>query len=332
MKVTTVSLNPAIDQTVLCSPFALDTVNRGQVLRQEAGGKGVNVATFLADSGCPAAATGFLGRENAAIFETWLAQRGIEDCFVRIAGATRLGIKIVDLVSGHTTDINLPGLSPDEAAVTRLLELVPVLASASDWLVLTGSLPPGLPVDFYARLTRLAHAQGCPVLLDSSGPALRAGLAAGPDILKPNLAELQELLSCTFDPADLQGIAGAARGLLGTGATISDDAAMAYGGAIGNGAGIRLVVVSLGPQGALFVEPGRTLHALPPALEVRSTVGAGDALVAGLLSALLAGLDLPACACRAIAFSAAAVSAERRALPAMRELEALASLVSLDKG
>lgn len=318
MKVTTVSLNPAIDQTVLCSPFSLNSVNRGQSLRQEAGGKGVNVATFLAESGCPAAATGFLGRENAAIFETWLAARGIEDCFVRIEGSTRTGIKIVDLHHHSTTDINMPGLRPDAEAIEQLIAGIDRLVPVSDWLVLTGSLPPGLPADFYAGLVRLARARGCRVLLDSSGPALREGLLAGPAIIKPNLDELQELLRVKFAPTDLPGIANAARGLLSQNGSPSRQ-----------DAGTCLVVVSLGEYGALFVEPERTLHALPLPVPVISTVGAGDALVAGLISGLLAGGDLPACARRAVAFSAAVISADRRGLPPVQQIETLEAQVIL---
>lgn len=309
MKVSTLTLNPAIDQTILCSPFALNTVNRGQSLHLEAGGKGVNVATFLAESGCPAIAAGFLGRDNAAIFEDWFASRGIEDRFVRIAGHTRLGIKIVDRDSQQTTDINLPGLRPDQDAVDTLLAGLPALAAESDTCVLTGSLPPGLPVDFYAGLIRLLRGQGCPVVLDSSGPALRAGLAAGPAVLKPNLAELEELVGSRFASGDLGGIVAAARALFCP--------------------GVELVVVSLGGAGALFVQPDQALHAAPPAVTVCSTVGAGDALVAGLISARLAGLDLAGCARRAVAFSLAAVTAERRGLPSWPEIQRFESQVGI---
>lgn len=310
--ITTLTLNPAIDQTVTCSPFAPGSVNRGQSIRLEAGGKGVNVATFLALSGCSVAAAGFLGSENASIFEDWFRRCGINDHFVRIDGQTRLGIKIVDLVGQQTTDINLPGLPPGAAAVDQLLAGLPALAGASDWFVLTGSLPPGLPVDFYGRLVELLRTCGCRVLLDTSGPALRAGWEAAPAVLKPNLAELEELLACRMDARDLPAVAGAVRGVWR--------------------AGMELVVVSMGKGGALFVQPGRLLHAVPPAVTARSTVGAGDALVAGLLNGMQAGLDLPACARRAVAFSVAAVTAERRWLPPwdeLRRLEALVQLVEL---
>ena len=150
--VVTVTANPAVDQTVWIPGFRAGEVNR--VRRQEvtAGGKGVNVAAFLAAFGIETLATGFLGTSNAGLFEDFLAGRGIEERFVRVHGTTRTGVKIVDEEAGTTTDINFPGFDLPGERVTDLETLVTTVTRPDGWIVLSGSLPPGAPADLYARL------------------------------------------------------------------------------------------------------------------------------------------------------------------------------------
>src|SRR5712692_11608796 len=124
MKIATVTLNPAIDMTTRADGFQANTVNRGQTMQFDAGGKGVNVASFLADYGHATAVTGFLGQENADIFEQLFARKGIDDRFVRIPGSTRIGVKIVDEANQQTTDINMPGLPPPLEAMDTLLKTI----------------------------------------------------------------------------------------------------------------------------------------------------------------------------------------------------------------
>src|SRR5579884_1218218 len=281
VKIATVTLNPAIDQTVRVNQFQTNRVNRGQAMQFDAGGKGVNVASFLADAGHNVAVTGFLGQENAAIFERFFARKHIEDHFVRIAGSTRIGVKIVDEVRRQTTDINMPGLSASSEALDGLLQKIDQLSTTCDWFVLAGALPPGAPANIYARVITQLKGRGKQVVLDTSNDALLQGVQAGPTIVKPNIDELQQLVG-----APLRGEAAieeAARQLLGN--------------------GIQLVVVSMGEQGALFVDQAGALIAIPPSVSVKSTVGAGDAMVAGLISGKVQGLSLPESARLATAFS-----------------------------
>lgn len=270
MRLATLTLNPALDMTVRLDAFRTNTVNRARSMRVDAGGKGVNVASFLAQLGLAVAATGFLGEENSAAFERHFAALGIEDRFVRIAGATRVGVKIVDEGRAETTDINLPGLAPDEAALARLLDEVERLAGACDWFALSGSLPPGVEAGIYADCIARIRARGCRVALDTSGEALRLGVAAGPQVVKPNQGELEELLGRRLDSEG--EMLAAARGLLA--------------------GGVRLAVVSLGERGALFADGEQALVAAGPAVAAQSTVAAGDALVAGVLAAQARGLSL----------------------------------------
>src|SRR6266536_4725666 len=231
MRIATVTLNPAIDQTVGVDGFQMNTVNRGQTMQFDAGGKGVNVASFLADYGHATAVTGFLGQENADIFEQLFARKRIDDQFVRIPGSTRIGVKIVDEANQQTTDINMPGLPPPAEALDTLLETMKHLAGSCDWFVLSGTLPPGVPATTYATIITQLKGDGRQVALDTSRDALGEGVLAGPSIVKPNVDELQQL----------------------TGQSLPDEVALEQAARHLLDGGIRLVVISLGERGAMFV-------------------------------------------------------------------------------
>lgn len=286
MKVVTVTLNPAIDQTLSIPGFAAGQVNRVAESRSHAGGKGVNVACVLADLGLGVVAAGFLGAENAGLFEAAFERRGITDRFVRIAGSTRIGIKIVDDRAGQTTDINFPGLTPRSEDLAELFERIAALVRPGGWFVLSGSVPAGVPDGVYLEMIDLIRDLGGRVLLDTSGRPLRAALAGAPEVMKPNGEELGELVGRTLaTPADIRA---AAESLLAR--------------------GVRLVVVSMGGDGALFVDREQSLLARPPRVVVRSTVGAGDAMVGGIVYALAHDLPLADLARVATASGAYAVT------------------------
>jgi 1-phosphofructokinase family hexose kinase len=270
--VITITLNPAIDRTLSIPGFAAGRVNRVAESRSHAGGKGVNVACFLADLGAEVVATGFLGAENPEIFEATFASRGIVDRFVRVPGPTRVGLKIVDDQAGQTTDINFQGLTPTKQELGQLLERICQLVESGEtdgWLVLSGSVPAGAPDGVYAEMIdRIVPLFGR-VILDTSGQPLREALASGPAILKPNVEELSALVGRPLETlADTQA---AGKSLLRI--------------------GTELVVVSMGGDGALFIDYDRTLLARPPKVQVRSTVGAGDAMVGGIVYGLLQGFN-----------------------------------------
>ncbi len=279
-EVLTLTLNPAIDRTISVAGLKPGAVNRARLLGDRAGGKGVNVAVALAEQGHAVAALGFLGRENDAIFRELFAATGVRDLCRRLPGATRVGLKIVDPERGETTDLNFPGLSPEAGDLAELARALEAQTGAR-YAVLAGSLPPGVPVDYYAQAARRLRERGVRVVLDTSGPALAAALAARPALIKPNGHELAELVGRELP--DEAAVLAAAREL------VTD--------------GVGLVVVSRGAEGALFVREGEALVARPPAIRVGSTVGAGDAMVAGLVAAGLRGLGLAETARLATSFS-----------------------------
>ena len=307
MKIATVTLNPAIDQTVRADHFRPNTVNYAQSMQFDAGGKGINVASFLTDAGYSVAVTGFLGQQNAEIFEQFLASKHIDDQLVRIPGSTRIGVKIVDEANQQTTDINMPGLPPPAEALDTLLETMKHLAGSCDWFVLSGTLPPGVPATTYATIITQLKGDGRQVALDTSRDALREGVLAGPSIVKPNVDELQQL----------------------TGQSLPDEVALEQAARHLLDGGIRLVVISLGERGAMFVDASSTLLATPPAVMVKSTVGAGDAMVAGLIAGQVQGLSLTNCARLATAFSLGAITSVGHNLPAPEIVQAYAQQVSL---
>jgi len=208
MKIATVTLNPAIDQTVRVDNFRPNRVNRAQAISFDASGKGVNVASFLADYGHDIAVTGYLGQANVNIFEQFFAFKGIDDRFVRIPGNTRINVKVVDEVNQQTTDINMPGQTPPQEAMNTLLETIEQLASSCDWFVLSGSLPPHVPTTIYATIITQLKRQKKHIILDTSGEALREGIQAGPTIVKPNIEELQHLMRHSLtSEAEIQQVA-----------------------------------------------------------------------------------------------------------------------------
>lgn len=307
MRIATVTLNPAIDQTVRADHFRPNTVNYAQTMQFDAGGKGVNVASFLADAGLATSVTGFLGRDNAAIFEQFFASKHIDDQFIRIPGSTRIGVKIVDEANQQTTDINMPGLTPPAEAMDALVKTLERLAATCDWFVLAGGLPSGMASTTYAELIQRLRAYGKQVVLDTSREALRAAIQAGPTIIKPNIDELQQL----------------------TGQSLKDEAALEQAARQLLNSNTQLVVISMGERGAMFVDQTATLLAVPPPVIVKSTVGAGDAMVAGLVAGQVQGLNLADCARLATAFSLGTITRLGAHLPTPDILQAYVQQVSI---
>jgi 1-phosphofructokinase len=322
--VVTVTPNPALDQTVCVENLALGEVNLAASLEFNAGGKGVNVAGCLADYGIETIATGLLGIDDSTAFDAMFAEKRILDRFVRIAGRPRINVKLVDTTRSETTDINLATSLPTAADVTALQLRIVELAVPGRWFVLAGSLPPGVEVSFYRSVTRALHAAGAHVALDTSGAPLADALAATevaelPDLIKPNRAELEAALGLSF--VDEDALIHAACELVER--------------------GIGHVVVSLGERGALGVTraaddvsgvaPGgyEGWHAAPLHVPVASTVGAGDALVAGLIASLVEARPWPELGRRATAFAAGKLARVGPHLPDHPSLDALAAQVQV---
>ncbi len=282
-RVLTVTLNPALDLTVQLPALRLGEVNRSDNLQVHAAGKGLNVAQVLADLGHQLTVTGFLGEANAQPFEQLSAARGFADEFVRVAGETRSNIKLAE-ADGRITDINGPGLEVGAAQRDELLARLEHLVPGHELVVVAGSLPRGVEVPWFVELLQRLARLGARVALDTSGAALREGLALSPWLIKPNEEELAQARG--LDPADAQALADEARRL---------------------NARIEHVVMSQGAAGVSWFSPAAAWHAKPPKVRVVSTVGAGDSLLAGMLHGLLAGWPAERTLAHATAIAAQAV-------------------------
>ena len=283
-RVLTVTLNPALDLTVRLPSLRLGEVNRSDSLQVHAAGKGLNVAQVLADLGHQLTVTGFLGEGNPQAFEQLFAARGFADEFVRVAGDTRSNLKLAE-ADGRVTDINGPGLAVSEAQCDELLARLERLVPDHDLVVVAGSLPRGIEVQWFVELLQRLKRLGIRVALDTSGAALREGLAATPWLIKPNEEELGEARGVALD--DSSAVAAEARRL--------------------QAEGIAHVVVSQGAHGVSWFSPNAALHANPPKVRVVSTVGAGDSLLAGMLHGLLEGWPAERTLTHATAIAAQAV-------------------------
>jgi len=282
-RVLTVTLNPALDLTVQLPALRLGEVNRSDNLQVHAAGKGLNVAQVLADLGHQLTVTGFLGEANAQPFEQLFAARGFADEFVRVAGETRSNIKLAE-ADGRITDINGPGLEVGAAQRDELLARLERLVPGHELVVVAGSLPRGVEVPWFVELLQRLARLGARVALDTSGAALREGLALSPWLIKPNEEELAQARG--LDPADARALADEARRL---------------------NARIEHVVMSQGAAGVSWFSPAAAWHAQPPKVRVVSTVGAGDSLLAGMLHGLLAGWPAERTLAHATAIAAQAV-------------------------
>ena len=299
--IVTLTANPSVDRTSEVEQLSRGAVMRARAIRVDAGGKGVNVTRALSANGRSSLAvlpSG--GAEGAQLLDLLQAERlGVRA--VPISGAIRANVTIVE-PDGTTTKINEPGptLSPGESA-----ELIDALLSAAagvDWAVLSGSLPPGAPADLYATLTESLHAAGVRVAVDTEGDLLRRTLAASPDVIKPNRRELAQASGLAVDDV-ASALAAVERLRL---------------------AGARSVLASLGSDGAVLVDDTGTHHATAT-VTARSTVGAGDATLAGFLAAGGAGPDALV---EAVAWGAAAVSLPGSRMPHPADIDRSAVVIN----
>ena len=300
--IVTLTLNPSLDRTI-----EVDSLTRGAVIRAggarvDPGGKGVNVSRALLANGIVSRAVLPCGGDDGERLVGLLAQEGVDVVAVHCTGATRSNVTLVE-PDGTVTKINEPGAAMSAAELDQVAAAVlhaadgsaaPAgSAGAADWIVICGSLPPAVPVDLYATLGRRFAAAGIRVAVDTSGPALVAAVAAGTELVKPNREELAEAVGRPL--GSLKDVVDAAQELRSWGA--------------------GTVLASLGADGAVLVGPddaGGVVAGESPLVEPRSTVGAGDALLAGFLAA---GARGPAALAEALAWGAAAAALPGSRMP-----------------
>jgi 1-phosphofructokinase len=289
--IVTLTPNPSVDRTVLLTQLTLGSVNRSQRSWSEPSGKGVNVALALHAHGVATRAIVTAGGPVGVQLRLMLENTALDTAVVEIDGDIRSNISLTQS-DGTVTKINEPGPALTVEERRSLEDVVAELLPGASWLVCGGSLPAGLPDEWYAELVTLAHRNGVRVAVDSSGPPLSKSLAAQPDLIKPNLHELAELTGHL--PRTLGDVVAAAHEVRSLGA--------------------RTVLASLGGDGAVLVDADGELWGRAPVAAVVSTVGAGDAMLAGYLSS---GQDRRTALGTALQWGAAAVQHEGTLFSAM---------------
>jgi 1-phosphofructokinase family hexose kinase len=297
-----VGLHPAIDRTLEIARFEPGGMIRGRVVSLEAAGKGANLVHTLSNLGRRVVATGFLGRQDEEFFLSSFRKDRVRADFVAVAGPTRENLTLIERDRHRDTHLVAGALRVGKADVARLRTIIAAEAAECEWAVFSGSRPDGLRLGDYSRLLTLCRESGARLCVDASGPMLRAALKARPWIVKPNLDELSELVGRKL--SRVSDVAKAAEPLTEW---------------------CGHVLVSLGRNGALLV----TRQGAWRAKETRRvsavhTVGCGDALLSGFLSAIAGGQSLPQATRFAVACGSACVRTHRACL--LSKAEALRSL------
>jgi 1-phosphofructokinase len=287
--IVTITLNPSVDRTIAVDRLQRGAVNRATAARVDPGGKGINVSRALAAHGVKTRAVVALGGAEGRQLADLLAASGVEVVAIAVAGAIRSNIAVIE-PDGTTTKLNEPGATLTEDELGHVLDAVTAAAAGADWVVASGSVPPGVPDGVYAEFARRVSTPATRVGVDTSGPPLAAALRGRPALVKPNVDELAEFTG--HRPAVLAEVVLGCRRM--------------------RQAGAGAVLASLGADGAVLVEAGGTFHARAAVAAPLSSVGAGDALLAGFLAA---GGSGPAALAEGVAWGAAAVALPGSRMP-----------------
>lgn len=307
--IITVTLNPALDKTITVSRLTINAVNRAVETRLDPGGKGINVSKVLCSFGSKTIAMGILGGESGSYIKHQLDQMCIPNDFVISPHETRTNYKIVDRELHTVTDINESGEAVSDEILQAVWRKIDEKAASGDMVILAGTTPPGVPDDTMATWITHLKARGIRTCLDTSGMAMKLGVQALPEIIKPNKMELSELYGENLHY--MRDIIAAAMQLAQS--------------------GIPRVVISLGEDGALFVTRDQVLRGHGVDVPVSSTVGSGDSFVAAIAHAAQKGMSWEETAHYAIAVSAANAMCSGTQPPTPSQVEQLLNRVVVDK-
>lgn len=306
--VETVTLNPALDRTLWVESIRPDDSNRIVRENRYSGGKGIDVSRVLTTLGIENRALGFVGGFTGDELEGRLLNEGIACDFVRIAGETRTNIVINDQTAGKQLIFNAEGPEIQPYELIHLMRKVEHLKQP-DIVVISGSLPRKVNPEIYRRIIDIARDKGARVVLDTDGEALKVGIRACPEIIKPNIHELERLVDRSLET--IGQILQAARMV--------------------RQRGIETVLVSMGPRGMIRVGRDEVFRATPPEVEIVNTIGAGDSSVAGYVFGLVSGLEPQKALACAVAAGAATVIRPGTALCTKEDFEKLLERTTVER-
>ena len=307
--IATVTFNPCLDKHITVNGFKLNETNRWTSLRQDAGGKGIDVSRAIHIMGGKTMAYGFIGGHEGRTLEIMLAENGVPFSLTPIRDETRTCFIIADTRTHQQTRINAPGPRITKKELDIFFRHLWQMSLKPQLLVAAGSIPPGCPDDIYYRLTLEAKGYGVRTVLDSASRWMKKGIKAKPYLIKPNVQEAEELLNTRL--ADEEAIIGAALSLVEM--------------------GIDIVAISRGKDGIIAANSETIVKAVPPPVKVKSTVGAGDSAVAGLSLKLAAGEPLSRACQLAVAMGTAAALTPGTELCRPVDVERLLPLIRMEE-
>lgn len=309
MKVVTLTMNPSLDRSVTVDRVVPEKKLRCSRARHEPGGGGINVARALNELGGEALAIYPSGGDTGRYMSGLLEAEGVMHRPIRISGWTRLNMSVEEMATQQDYRFVMPGPDVTETEWRACLDAIASLEPQPEYVVASGSLPPGVPPDFYARLARHARERGIRFVLDASGDPFTVALSEGVFLVKPNINELRHLAGSEL--ADEREQVDFVSSL------VSDGRA-------------EVVLASLGAGGALLATAEGVLHVRTPMVPIRSRVGAGDSTVAGIVMALLRGRGVREAALYGIAAGAAAVMTPGSELCRRADVETLYEMMLAD--
>lgn len=307
--IITVTLNASVDKLFLVEQFLPNTVMRVKACYNSAGGKGLNVSRVAALAREKVLATGFVGGYAGEYIRSMLERDGISSEFITIQGETRSCINVRDLSTGKHSEFLEPGAQVGESDLEKFLSLYQQVIKESQVVAISGSMPKGVPINFYGQLVSMAKLQGKTVILDTSGEALKENLASMPTMIKPNADEIRQLFYSEI--YSLNDLVHAAQKL--------------------HQDGIAIVVISMGKEGALVACREGIFHSNAPNVEVINTVGCGDSMVAGFAVGLSRNYSLQECFRYAVAVSAANAMTMETGSICTADLQRLLPLVKIER-
>ena len=305
--ITTVTLNPAIDKTISVENFKLNSVNRVSHVYEDIGGKGINVSKVLNLLGERNVALGFIGERNYSLAQTLLKKQNIISDFILVDAFTRINTKITDPVNKTTTDINEAGFVVQSIQVEQIKLLIKTYSKSSEFVVFSGSVCQGISNDEFKEMLTLAN--NSKLVLDADREILKIGLTCSPYCIKPNIHELEDLLGIELKTTN--DVIHSAKELI-------------------EQYGITYVLVSLGEEGSILVSKDSTLKASSLSVDVKSTVGAGDSMLAGFLYGLSMHMSLEDALKYANCCGGFAVSGESLIEFKRRDIKDALSLISVE--
>lgn len=305
----TVTLNPALDKTVVIPDCSINTVNRITEIRSDPGGKGINVSKVIASLGRESTAFALLAGNTGRAISDAVDSLGLKNEFIYTEGETRTNLKIVDPVRHTNTDLNEPGVRVDSDLLDLLLGRLTAMLHQGDIVIISGSLPPGAPGNTYSSWITQCKALGAKTFLDADGALLADGISAVPFLVKPNKDELSKLAGRTLG-SEKEYISAA-------------DKLIEYG--------IQKAVISLGAEGILYVSETEVIRSDGIRVPVGSTVGAGDSVVAAFAVAEAEGMSAEDSVRLASATGAANVMCSGSQAAEFRTIESLLGLVKLHR-